>query len=977
MRSLSSRRGQRGSNDESCWLQSLRSVLFSKPWVLSCACLISILGLMRSVQDENARILSFKASNSAYSNDAYASTVSKALTSLSQISHNDQQQKGQQCHTFGKYGGPISLVWAWHDPPIASAFKTTVESIIANETTENVQIDIYCGSTECIAMAQAAARENPCVNVQFMVIPTLAQTTPLEEWAGDHLLAKLLHANHFEETLQIAMQLVVLWKHGGMVMVPGSVLTDEFFHNLTIEPSNTFVVHQENDSLMKPSAGMYAAIATSSHPVVRAMMESILELSSWPNYRPDVWPVQVDWKQMLAQLMDGVFSEDVKIENLIDFSVANQPLFLEKKRHFGSLTYQSRRSHLKSLGNMGMNRGDEMQGLGGMQFLPRLDAFVERDRLDVVSVIGSSEFISSSDPVTPTTLPRPATIPTTVFLNAWYGTPDMVWPPPGKIEPILVAMHLNNQKVKDKFAKSTEYLSKHWPIGARDTSTEAFFQSVGVHALFSACMTMTLRPTISYDRLTLSRTDDDILIVDITDQGLDILPKHVKMAAKTLTAKVTDETMVDDQLGRYVLAHEMKMSLQKARLVVTQRLHVALPAASMGTPVILILDNALPGGGGANGNSRFSGLQAAVHTINIHSESAKQEALEFLDNFQWDNPPANPSPETIMIRRNALSVLTMCHGQDLFDSGRKFGVIPSEWKYPSEQSACSEAAADEDVIHIASALDPEWLDSQPIFPSWINSLYKSNREKKFAFYFLTHDMTDKERCLVRWIVSQYFPNSQVYTISTDHMLGNLPYKGLKHVPLVTQSRLFLDKLLPCVDHVLWIDGDAFVVGDIEELWQQRLDLSDCGIAGRTSFLPNVVGGMLLQHMSIKDGKKVWEKAAGDDSGFNAGVLLLSLNRFRETKFVENVASYWAFELGGNDQIALNMQCNGTYTNLDPTWNVFQHYPEDPVNGKPTEWKIVHMQGSKKPWDVSDVSLQDYVWKDVHLSLVDALLGPNK
>jgi hypothetical protein len=147
----------------------------------------------------------------------------------------------------------------------------------------------------------------------------------------------------------------------------------------------------------------------------------------------------------------------------------------------------------------------------------------------------------------------------------------------------------------------------------------------------------------------------------------------------------------------------MKTSLQKAKLVITQRLHIALPAASMGTPVILILDDNLPGGGGVNGNSRFSGLQAAVHTVNIHSFKATAEAIRMLHTFDWDSPPPNPSPETIAIRRNALQVLTMCHGTDLFDSGRKFGIVPSTWKYPFEQTGCNNStdqkSEDEEVIH--------------------------------------------------------------------------------------------------------------------------------------------------------------------------------------------------------------------------------------------------------------------------------------
>jgi lipopolysaccharide biosynthesis glycosyltransferase len=123
-------------------------------------------------------------------------------------------------------------------------------------------------------------------------------------------------------------------------------------------------------------------------------------------------------------------------------------------------------------------------------------------------------------------------------------------------------------------------------------------------------------------------------------------------------------------------------------------------------------------------------------------------------------------------------------------------------------------------------------------------LYQSNSGKKFAFYFLTNNMTAKQRCLVRWIVQQFFPLSQVYTIPTDDLLRNLTYKGIKHVPIVTQSRLFLEKLLPCVNHLLWIDADAFVLDDLTELWEMRVNLPPCGVAARNSVLDNVIGNMI-------------------------------------------------------------------------------------------------------------------------------------
>jgi lipopolysaccharide biosynthesis glycosyltransferase len=894
------------------------------------------------------------------------------------ITSSISKQRNNGCNNLPN-GGPISIVWAWHDPPLLQALTSTLESIaLHNHNWMPVQINILCGSTSCMEVAYEASSETSCLSVSPLLVNEMAKDTPMESWASNHLLAKLLYANHFEEILQVAVQLVVLLKNGGMVLLPGSILTKPLT-GMTRSSLATFLQAGIGNEIVFPNGGIHAAIAPKFHPIVEAMMNRMMAVSHWPNYDPHQWPRFVPWQSLKQELDDSSISHALSSE-MMGIETVSRDHYSSyatggKSRHFGTLTYQARRSYLLSQHNKAMNRGDEMQGLGGMQFLPRLDAFVERDRLDVVTVIASSNFSSINDPVTRATPPRPALTPTTVFLNAWYGTPGMIWPPPGNLDPVFVAMHLNTDAVKNKMKQSREYLSKHWPIGARDTSTQSFFESIGVHAVFSACMTMTLQPSSLYNH---TRTKG-ILIVDVSEKGLGVVPGHIKKQATMLTARIDDPNLLDDQLGRYIQAQEMKAHLEAAQVVITQRLHVALPAASMGTPVILIMDDALPGGGGRNGNSRFSGLQNAVHSVNVHGKSDIPKAHLFMMNFDWSNPQPNPNTGIIEQHRNALQVLTMCHGIDLFDSGRKFGVIPPSWEYPMEKLACGIAPLrDNSTIHIASAVNPDWLESQPIFSSWLNALYKSNADKQFAFYFLTGHMNSKQRCLVRWMVLQHFPQSDVFTIAIDELLSDIPYQGIQHIPVVTQSRLFLPNLLPCVDHLLWIDIDAMVMTDVSELWNVRFELPKCGIAGRNSLKNNVMDGM-IGSLSWKDKqipRGLWKATVGQKKSFNAGVLVLSLESLRNTGFLEHVAKYWAFEVGGNDQIALNFQCNGTHAALDSKWNVFKDHPTDPIYKQQEDWSIVHMQGANKPWLEDSNSTHGKVWQLVKLSLIDALIGPN-
>ena len=892
---------------------------------------------------------------------------SVAATAPTAPTQKKKKNKITDCRALPN-GGPLSIVWAWSDPPAVPAMITTLQG--AATALPGRQVVVHCGSTACLQAARYAATGQDCVWVSTLVAPTLAQNTPLEDWVGDHVLAKILSAHYYEETLQVVLQLVVLYKYGGVVLLAGLRPTPQL---VDIGLDDTVWLKAPSFGLVRPGVGggLYAAAAPPAHPHVTTYMTEMLAAYHIQYYVPTAWPIQIQWNNLCART-DECLTARVPLSDWGLQTEPDSPVQYRPRRHYGTLSYQARRHYLRSINNPGMNKGDEMQGLAGIQFLPRIDAFVERDRLDVVQVLGSVNF-TASGPVTPHTKSMPATVPTTVFLNAWWGTPSWVWPPPGKLEPIFVSMHLNTDKVKEDVRKHRAYLQQHWPIGARDTKTQAFFESIGAHSVFSACMTMTLLPSWSSQRAAKERTDE-ILLVDVSAVGQKLLPPAIQSRALPLSAKMVDPQQVDDQVARYVEAHAMKIRLQKAKLVITQRLHVALPAASMGTPVILILDNNLPGGGGVAGLARFSGLQAAVHTVDA---ADTQNATAAMTRFNWDQPPPNPNPRIIRVRRNALRVLAMCHGEHILDSARKFGVVPASWEYPREEQVCSsDAAPHPDAIHIATAINPVWLDAKPILSSWIHALYQSNPQEKFVFYFLTGEVNPKQRCLVRWMVLRWFPDAVVYTIPMDKVLSDLPYIPIKHVPIVTQTRLFLPHLLSCVKRTLWIDTDAMVIKRLRPMWSNWEVMPSCGIVARSSVDKLSMGGMIGKLNKTRP-FQLWKRVSYDKPGFNAGVMLLDLGILRKSNFTETVARYWSFDLGGNDQVSMNMQCNGTHGQLDSIWNVFMDYPKDPVHKRVDEWSIVHFQGERKPWVVERPSIQHYkIWNNYSLSLPDALLGPS-
>jgi hypothetical protein len=301
-----------------------------------------------------------------------------------------------------------------------------------------------------------------------------------------------------------------------------------------------------------------------------------------------------------------------------------EPALSSHDMHYGQMWYDVRTTYLRNVcKNMGINLGDEVQGLATLQWLPFVDEKIERD--DLSARTKHAEVVG--------------------FLNAWYGTKTMSWPPSATIKPILISMHVE-PSVRDLFSsqESIDYLKKYGPVGARDQSTLEFFQQLGIDAYLSYCMTLTLQKTLMAHRDGEKGKTCSVLIVDVDPQVVRYLPSEVSASACMASAKWVDEDgdgKTLNGLARYTKAYELLKMYASADLVITSRLHTALPCASLGIPAVLVLDKKMPGGGGsADNHQRFGGLRDLVHTVTIEDQHPSFDA--FFAEFPWFNPPPNP-----------------------------------------------------------------------------------------------------------------------------------------------------------------------------------------------------------------------------------------------------------------------------------------------------------------------------------------------
>jgi hypothetical protein len=214
------------------------------------------------------------------------------------------------------------------------------------------------------------------------------------------------------------------------------------------------------------------------------------------------------------------------------------------------------------------------------------------------------------------------------------------------IQPLFVSLHISNPG--DVTQESIDYLKKYAPIGCRDLATRDFLLSKGVDAYFTGCLTLTLGQTYAVPE---SERTNNVYFVDMDEANFVNAWKY-KLFNKTLVPKklcarakeIIRERFPDSDKFRYVhrthvwfkdfisekrrfaLAHQYCQDYAEARLVVTRRIHCALPAAGMGTPALLVMLNPK--------DSRFGELRELLNYVGVDTSGEFIEHLFLPENGQ-------------------------------------------------------------------------------------------------------------------------------------------------------------------------------------------------------------------------------------------------------------------------------------------------------------------------------------------------------
>jgi hypothetical protein len=266
------------------------------------------------------------------------------------------------------------------------------------------------------------------------------------------------------------------------------------------------------------------------------------------------------------------------------------------------------------------NVGDNIQSLAAKQFLPKVDILLNREKL--------ADYKGEK---------------VKLIMNGWFTHNIHNWIPSEDISPIFVSFHINNTAAPAMLSeKGIAYLKKHEPIGCRDQFTVDTLKAKGIEAYFTGCLTLTLD---SY-KVDDSQRDDKVYIVDplysyprpekifynakatiknIINGTAFQLNKKNKHLKKFIDTQLLESAIFINQEPpsntythgeKFEMAEDLLRKYAKAKLVITSRIHCALPCLAMGTPVIFVngFDSFVD-------SCRFDGILELFNRIDINSNT--------------------------------------------------------------------------------------------------------------------------------------------------------------------------------------------------------------------------------------------------------------------------------------------------------------------------------------------------------------------
>lgn len=289
---------------------------------------------------------------------------------------------------------------------------------------------------------------------------------------------------------------------------------------------------------------------------------------------------------------------------------------------YGLLTYVENKKNF--------NVGDNVQSLAAKQYLPQVNQYLNRETL--------ADYKGEK---------------LKLIMNGWFTHNIHNWVPSEDIIPLFVSFHINNTAAPAMLSeKGIAYLKKHEPIGCRDQFSVDTLKAKGIDAYFTGCLTLTLdnykvddaerndevyivdplysyptfdKVTYDYKRFLRSIQNGNLFKIGKKKQHIkNFIDSDLLKKAIYINQEPPANTYTDAQ--KFEMAETILKKYAKAKLVITSRIHCALPCLAMGTPVIFVngFDSFVD-------SCRFDGILDLFNRIDVNTKTG-----EYTSNFSLD-----------------------------------------------------------------------------------------------------------------------------------------------------------------------------------------------------------------------------------------------------------------------------------------------------------------------------------------------------
>ncbi len=289
---------------------------------------------------------------------------------------------------------------------------------------------------------------------------------------------------------------------------------------------------------------------------------------------------------------------------------------------YGLLTYVENKKNF--------NVGDNVQSLAAKQYLPQVNQYLNRETL--------ADYKGEK---------------LKLIMNGWFTHNIHNWVPSEDIIPLFVSFHINNTAAPHMLSeKGIAYLKKHEPIGCRDQFSVDTLKAKGIDAYFTGCLTLTLdnykvddaerndeiyivdplysyptfdKVTYDYKRFLRSIQNGNLFKIGKKKQHIkNFIDSDLLKKAIYINQEPPANTYTDAQ--KFEMAEAILQKYAKAKLVITSRIHCALPCLAMGTPVIFVngFDSFVD-------SCRFDGILDLFNRIDVNTKTG-----EYTSNFSLE-----------------------------------------------------------------------------------------------------------------------------------------------------------------------------------------------------------------------------------------------------------------------------------------------------------------------------------------------------